>query len=693
MDTFVKNLEIKRTYSTAKDDDVVADFYNPVLSRSVKYDRAVGYFSSQALLLYIGGLEQFVNNGGKMRLVMSPFLSEIDEKAFIDAKDGNVHDATASLFNSYRVIKETTIASQLLVALIKEGYLEVKFVVPNNIKGLYHDKIGLFEDGLGLQLAIRGSNNETAAAISANLESFNAFCTWKGDQRDYVDDIVEGFDDIWMGYDNGNYKTLTLAEAVDGDVISSLETDRTSTELFKQLRDETRTDAESKDETWHLTFKPYDYQQQAADKWIAEQRGIIAFATGTGKTKTALLCMHNYFRRMGDGLVVICVPDKTLNNQWADELRGMDIEVVQCFSENSKWSSELVELGETFRYQGQKRAAVVVTRQTMQTNRYQTLIEDFDDYMFIADECHHMGTNAALNVMPKCEYRLGLSATPFVYGSEDLTNRLQRYFGGVIAEYPLAQAIADGRLTKYLYHPEVVGLTDVESENYGKISKQIALYEANKANHKLSDAEQQQEEMLLFKRARIVYGASEKMGAVQNLVNRPGMLDHLLIYCGVTSAEEVNKNTDGQFDENQLTTVNKYLSESNLIYAQYTKEEDGRERQSRIADFRDGTVDVLTAIRCLDEGVDIPEIRTAIIMASSGNPREFVQRRGRLLRLYPGKDIVNIYDLVVLGDEESLNAAELKRVREFASCAENSEEINERFEDQFETYLGEENEE
>jgi superfamily II DNA or RNA helicase len=691
MQPFISELQIKRQYSTINEDDIVADFYDPVLALSTQYRRAAGFFSSNVLLSYITGLESLVNNNGKIFLIISPFVSETDARAFIEANSTNVKQATASLFESYRVNPKASIAAQLLVALITENILTIKFIIPRDERGIYHEKIGIFTDGMGLRIAINGSNNETDAAVSSNLESFNTFCEWKTGQDGYVTDTVDNFERLWNGDENTSqsYQTLSLDEAVSREIFDSFDSPDDIHTLFNRLKSENE-DTATNASRISLPFTPFSYQEAAATKWMDEHRGIVSFATGTGKTKTAILCIKKYIDAHDESFIVICVPDKTLNNQWADEIRALNILTIQCYSDNNRWHSDLNESINSSKYL-KENVAIIVTKDTMRSARFQQSIHRLKNrFLFIADECHHLGTYSALSNLPKTEYRLGLSATPFVYGNQEMTNKLQEYFGGIIAEYSLAKAIEDGRLTKYRYHPVRVSLTDGELTQYLKISHQVATFEAKKANRKLSDQERQQEEMLLFKRARIVYSASEKMVQLQQLLCDKSIMNHLLIYCGVTSASEMKVlNTESE-NLNQLQSVNQLLSNQHIIYAQYTKNEDGAERKNRISGFKDGIIDVMTAIRCLDEGVDIPQIRSAIIMASSGNPREFIQRRGRLLRLYPEKECVDIYDMVVLENQaDSLNKGELKRVREFSNAAINRKEIEEIFDPLFSEYLEE----
>ncbi|WP_240327120.1 DEAD/DEAH box helicase [Latilactobacillus curvatus] len=188
---------------------------------------------------------------------------------------------------------------------------------------------------------------------------------------------------------------------------------------------------------------------------------------------------------------------------------------------------------------------------------------------------------------------------------------------------------------------------------------------------------------------------------LDNLKNQKNML----IYCGATSLSEgIVGNTEGneldqsntEASKKQIEIVNQMLKGKGILAAQYTKDESGNERQDRIDAFKSGVIDTLVAIKALDEGVDIPEISIGIIMASSGNPREFIQRRGRLLRKSAGKEIAVIYDMVVLGEEsdyDGINMTELKRVAEFSKAAKNKNEILNEYQELFDRYLEEKEDE
>jgi superfamily II DNA or RNA helicase len=384
------------------------------------------------------------------------------------------------------------------------------------------------------------------------------------------------------------------------------------------------------------------------------------------------------------------VPDKSLNNQWAKELFSYYPGLIQCFSDNAIWKPQLRDSIEFFLTSKKKSEIIIVTQNTFISNHFQETIKLLkNNFIFIVDECHNVGTEKALSSLPETEYRLGLSATPEIYYSEDLTNRLFSYFGGVIAEFTLQQAIEIGRLVNYKYFPVVVSLDENEKKDYidltRKIVKSLGYDPDNKKGYISSQAE-----LLIFKRSRIVYNAKEKMEYLKNNLEKLADKGKLLIYCGVSSKNPLNSDDSN----NQLQTVNSILNSKKITHAQYTKDESGTDRYDAIDMFKSGTYKVLTAIKCLDEGVDIPEIERAVILASSTNPREFIQRRGRLLRINPPNKVLSeIYDLLVLVDEpqfQGLNKKELRRLIEYSSIALNKFQVEKDYEVLIDKYISRE---
>lgn len=289
---------------------------------------------------------------------------------------------------------------------------------------------------------------------------------------------------------------------------------------------------------------------------------------------------------------------------------------------------------------------------------------------------------------PNIDYRLALSATLDRYGDEEGTQALKDYFGKKCIEYDLKRAIKEKKLTPYYYYPIVVYLDDEEMEKYKEIS-----YLASKECHKDKRGKlniTEKGKRLLLQRARIVAGAKSKLDALRELMDKYKEDTHMLVYCGATRVQtfEADSSEEDEEGERQIVAVSKILgNEFGMKVTHFTANESAEERE--VIKRRFSTAEpyqAIVAIKCLDEGVNIPSIKTAFILASTTNPKEYIQRRGRVLRLAKDKPYAVIYDFVTLTGpvdevnpyspdyncERALARRELLRIKEFGEIALNS---------------------
>ena len=314
--------------------------------------------------------------------------------------------------------------------------------------------------------------------------------------------------------------------------------------------------------------------------------------------------------------------------------------------------------------------------------------------LFIVDEAHNFGANYLSKLMnEKFQYRLALSATLERHHDEEGTNKLYEYFGEKCITYNLERAINEHKLTPYKYYPVIVNLTDAELKKYYQLTEQI-IHEIKKdkfGNTTLSEKGKR----LCLMRARLVAAAENKIDALRVQITPYIHEDHILVYCGAASLQDYSKDAYDVDDEDlrQIDIVTDLLgNQLDMKVSQYTSKEDIEERQILKEQFAIGeSLQALIAIKCLDEGVNIPSIRTAFILASTTNPKEYIQRRGRVLRLYDGKDFAVIYDFITLPKDlgssvgstekernmgKGLVRNELSRAFEFARLADNYVEAN-----------------
>ena len=436
-------------------------------------------------------------------------------------------------------------------------------------------------------------------------------------------------------------------------------------------------------------LQPREYQSEAVEAWMQEEgQGVLHMATGTGKTVTSLLAGARLVElQEGRLALIVAAPYQHLVDQWVTELNEFGVTPIRAYQSRNSWTDTAVSQFTEFSSGARDVVAVVTTHATFGSKHFQKVLQRVDgsQTLLIADEVHHLGAPHLRQHLPNAiRARLGLSATPHRWYDEEGTGAIMDYFSnGVVYEFGLEEAIANGYLSEYYYVPHIVHLTDEESEDYIALSRAIGK-RIGSVSGDIGDVDLQEDEQLqqlLFKRARMIGTAENKLAKLRSLVQRTGDIHHTLVYCS-----DGQIHTEGEATKRQLDAVTEMLGkELGLKTHKFTYEEDQGTRERLLEDFEDGTLDALVAIRCLDEGVDVPATETAFVLASSSNPRQFVQRRGRILRPHPSKEHAIIHDFIVappsdirLGESESifnlerrLVQKELQRASTFADCAKN----------------------
>lgn len=439
-------------------------------------------------------------------------------------------------------------------------------------------------------------------------------------------------------------------------------------------------------------FRPPDwiearqYQQEAVNSWVSnEGRGILRMATGTGKTVTGLLAAaHTVAALEGQLLLVVAAPYQHLVDQWADDIRDFGGDPVFAYQSRRDWQPKLERQILEYNQGSRGVCTVVTTHTTLSMAGAQSTLRRADGpAMLIADEVHHLGTDHMQSgLLDTFDFRLGLSATPERYYDEEGTQTLRNYFGETVFEYDLTDAIEAGALCEYYYIPHIVELDGEEADQYLQLSGKIGRLMANSDDEDgVSFDDNHALQNLLIKRARLVGTAKNKLDLLIDLVNQQLDVSHALAYCS-----DGSMGVEGDGRRHVDETTDRLRSECELNVEPFTADESQSERERLLEEFEAGTIDVLSAIRCLDEGVDVPATRTAYILASSSNPRQYVQRRGRILRQHKGKQYAVIHDFIVVpgkasptaamsgdsyGAERRLLKKELERVSLFAEGALN----------------------
>lgn len=672
----LNELNIDRSYRSNKN-NMVKDFYNPTLSVATHYKRAVGYFTVSSLINASQGLSNLISNGGNVEIIASPKLSEEDINTInlgYKMKSDVVLDAMIREFNN---IESDNIKERLnyIATLIADGRLDIKIALMDDY-GAYHEKFGIIEDAMNNKIMFTGSMNETANGQYSNFESFVVFKSWDSEGNEYVKEYEKDFNDLWENKTN-RLDVQPFPEALKNKLLEYRKTTYVK-EIDLENEDEFVIDEDNKNEyplvpKW---FKPRLYQDDAIECWKNNNYcGLLSMATGTGKTLTGLYGITKLWNEIHKMAIVIVCPYQHLVEQWVEDVKKFNLNPIICYSKYPSWREQVYRKVKLFNYGTIDNFTIVTTNATFSTNEMQDFLKNVNgDIVLVVDEAHNAGTYSMKKCLDdKYKYRLGLSATPKRFRDEENTEFIFNYFGGEVFSFDLERAISEGFLTRYYYYPHIVRLTEQEQEEYNQLSLKIA-QNIKEVNGKvvINDIAKN----LLIKRARLVAGASNKLNVLRNLMGQYSNKNYILVYCGATKTTD---ESDGS-EERQIRRVCQILwNEFGIKNRKFTAEESPDERAETIEMFSDGTeLQAIVAIKCLDEGVNIPAIQHAFILASSTDPKEFIQRRGRVLRLYNNKEFAYIHDFVTIPctDEaigSSLVESELKRVYEFNSLAENSQ--------------------
>jgi DNA phosphorothioation system restriction enzyme len=686
----LNELPLKLSYRTGRD-DLVRDLFIPCLEASVLYRRAAGYFSSSGLALAARGVASLASRGGKMKLVVSPHLQPEDFEALQVAAEHPANAVRAIVAKSLADIEDALIKDRLnaLAWLAAAGLLEIKLALRLDPKGQYsrgifHEKAGIFSDSPGNHVAFSGSSNETAGGLVENFESIKVFRSWQ-DSEGRVQEEIDNFEALW----NDSTPGLHVMEfsAAGRDLLERYrDPDKPPPGMPKHQVMEPRKASEFRP-PHGFDLRPY--QADAIRAWSKNGgKGILAMATGSGKTLTALTLASKVAEKNKPLVLLVVCPFINLCKQWIREMAAYGLQPVPCFEGRDRWQAELEEGYQRLSVGLSNIHAIVATNATYMSDAFQTRLRPrvasgAAHHLLIADEVHNLGAERIKEaLLDGIVLRLGLSATPERHHDPVGTSVVLDYFGGIVYEYSLSRAIADGRLCHYRYYPVPVELTDEETDAYEEITAKLAkFFPGGDAAEDIQQAAMR----LLIKRARLLGGAVNKLEALDQVISSmPEKPSKAIFYCGD------GRTTDAITDDEvrQIQAVSRLLGERHgLRVRNFTFRESPQEREEILRDLASGFLDGVVAIRCLDEGIDLPELRMGFLLASSTNPRQFIQRRGRLLRNAPGKNRATIYDFFVsppdlggkLDDsgfnmERSFFQKELNRIVEFCRMAENGPE-------------------
>ena len=711
----LRDITIKNEYRSLID-NVVQDFYIPLLERATVYKRAVGFFSSSSLVELTKGIAAMAANGGKIQIVASPYLSDEDiqaiQKGYAD-RNSIIEGAVLRQITGETVDYYSMQRLNLLACLIADGVLDIRiaYTEGKNGIGMYHEKMGLIEDADGNVVAFSGSMNESATAMSINYETIDIFRSW-GDENEAerVKLKQNAFCSIWNDGEP-NIKVLefpSISQALIDKYKRNPPNYDVDKDQFPPREKNTRvihdgnviltTQAVGPRIPENVTL--HDYQKEAIASWVGENyHGIFDMATGTGKTFTGLGAISKLSEDLNDKLAVIIVcPYQHLVEQWVEDIVRFNMKPIIGYSSSPQkdWKQRLSKAVRDQKLRADKSFfCFVCTNATFTNDHVQEQISKIHSpVLLVVDEAHNFGAASYARLLDeRFTYRLALSATLERHRDEEGTALLYTFFGKKCIEYSLDRAIDEDKLTPYKYYPVVVHLNEDELATYEQLSYEMSkcIIKGKNGKYKLN----KHGEILALRRARIVAGASEKLTALREEI-KPYIHDNnILVYCGATNVldEKSDTSSSDAGDVRQIEAVTRILgNEFGMDVAQFTSKENMETRASIKEQFQRGDrLQAIVAIKCLDEGVNIPGIRTAFILASTTNPKEYIQRRGRVLRKAPNKPFAVLYDFVTLPrplDEVSsltteqaqrdlaLVKNELARIKEFGRLSQNSMEAH-----------------
>lgn len=707
------------------------NFFIEALPQSKNFDLLLGYFSSSAINVLALGFAHFIANGGRMRMVINDVLSIQDKETILEGQNKQlflIKDYT----NNFNTIKDSLSSYgkhffNCLAWLIAKDRIEVIAIRPKGGSGISHYKSGTFSDGIN-KIHFTGSCNFTAKALLENLEEITIRRSWTSkSDKEFIDISDDEFDTLVHGKaDYVEYIDASEIKGIIHDQYGSKDLEELLIEeerLLELKRSKVRNNLKLQNLLGELEISydilrneprfpfaegPREYQKEAYVNWVKnDSQGIFAMATGTGKTITSLNCLLQEYQKSEDQVyhALILVPTITLVNQWEEEAREFNFKETIKVSSKFPWEKELATVLST-----SKRLPtsfiVIATYASFIKAKFNKYLKDFpEDTVFIADEAHNIGSPSVLSKLSLIHFtkRIGLSATPKRVYDPFGTAAMSTFFNDeepFAYSFTMERAIDEGILCKYFYHPHLVKLTKAEMDKYIEITKKLAkFYSADKDGLGSNDIV----EKLLLQRKRIIHKADNKLSLTINILKerflKEKSLKYTFVYVPEGNKEDIYEaDSDSNEDVQIIKMYTREIAkiDDSLMVNQFIS--GMADRNKILEQFKEGKIDIVASMKCLDEGVDIPRAENAIFCSSTGNPRQFIQRRGRILRKHRDKDYAVIHDLVVIPDittsttsdtfkvERSLVKKELERVMYFASLSMNPYETEEEFKEICEHY-------
>lgn len=690
-------------------------FYEKYLPHSKEIWLKFGYFSTNAIRTLSLSFARFIYKGGNATIITNHFYNKTDADELINNNliDFEIEDQLNSTEGIRNLLEgEKQHFYNCLRYLQNKRRLKIQPVIKKNGK-MAHFKEGVFEDYDGNYIGFNGSCNFTHSGIMVNGESLDFKAEWELERnkteihkkKDEINSLINGKDSNYDLLDKNGLEIVIKTKGQKKELVELLEFEG---ELHKKRNKKLKGDGiyeeilrEYKKEESQPKFpfdEPRNYQKDAYKAWIKnEYKGLFAMATGTGKTITSLNCILNEYKKTGNYSTIILVPTTSLAIQWEEELDSFNFKNVINQSNNNNWKEELKHAKNAFT-SIQRNFIFISTYTTFFKDEIFYLLNDekiCDNLILISDECHALGTTTALKKLNsiKIQKRIGLSATPNRQYDNFGTNEICRFFNTTQPKYTyfysMGQAINNGVLCKFDYFPQFVSLEKDELDEYYSYTVKLRRYiDTLNGGYKKS----KEAEMLLIQRKNIIHKAKLKIPLMKDIIQQLGINKFKAAFVYVPEGfypdyDSMLSDDDFKDDNNRLIVkYSKLLGDSKLRVRLFNGNTPKKKRVKILKDFENGTYDALISMKCLDEGIDVPNAKLAVFCSSTGNPRQFVQRRGRVLRTYKNQK-AKIFDMIVKPDFQSITneadynsevnifKSELIRIINFLALADNKNQI------------------
>lgn len=707
----LSDVHFKHSYTSGYDEP--KDFFTEALIESCNFDLGLGFFSSSGIRSLSYGFALFIANGGKMRVVMNHILSKEDKEVIENGQKHLIEDFEDNILCDIKKLIETLSKEdeqffRCLSYLISVD--RIKFLATVSTKGgLGHDKYGIFKDEKGNKVAFIGSANFSQSALELNGETITVFSSPNDDNR--IAEYQTLFDQSWendtphlIHIPIEHVKTFIREKFPEAPLTNLIEEGINLREsigmdndvpqkYYKPISKRILDKIELKEQEPRFPFpEERKIQIDAYNAWIGNgKKGMFAMATGSGKTVTALNCIRKQYKENGYYKAIIVVPTQALAIQWEHEAKSFNFQNIVSTHSDKDWKDVLSRYITRSLLDSTKSIILITTYATFNRNDIQSFLKKVrgaETFIYVADEAHNIGSQNSLKHLPEMiNWRIGLSATPERIYDDLGTEKLYEFFDSkppkYTYRYTMKQAIEEGILCHYDYYPIFIDLTSSEMEEYERISDQLRKYiDADTGKYKPNA------ERLLLKRKRIIHKAENKKIAISDLLEelkQKQKLDYTFVFVPEGYEPDYSINDSYNIDQDDIHIIDEYaqmFKEHGYSYHKYISGLD--DAPSILQNFADGDIQILLSMKCLDEGVDIPRAEHAIFCSSTGNPRQFVQRRGRVLRKCKGKEKARIWDLIVTPPnildesnkiERNLFFNEVKRIVNFAALADNQIDI------------------